>query len=1556
MQLTLQLKSLFFLFAFGFATTSVAQQTLFNANFNNTTGDNDWFESVGSDDGSWQVGNDFAGFGRNGSYVYLERSYFGVTYEPDERAFILSPTIDLSGHERLNLSFDMYVGTFPANTDGVVLLYSVNGGTFRTFGKENDVAVNWYTTRDIESIGDARGRNSQGQNTNGGWGDNNGWRTCSIDLPPQGFDDNDNVRFAFYFASDDSNWAVNGFAMDNFRITGHDIEVRNYLSCGNGIWDNLDLWLNTESLSGLNDGDRVDVWNNYVALDPASNIDQEWTRATAQGDDRPTFRDNPTDNVNFNPVVSFDGSNSMHGRSGFFSNDLYLVINPKNTISSLRPTEDIFHGDDYVDGIGTEDVTGFSINDTSIRYGASKDIAAYNQGSRTKYGSAIIEADLVYDRPLIFNARLNADGTAMDFFLDGVDLGVSVDPALVQEANLSTFKEILNSRYWLGRSEFFGPSFTGDILEVLSFNTRKSDVHRDRILSHLAMKYGINLGLFPIPQVNIPHVPGTFVKSDGTALWNESLHPGFTYNVSGIGRDDCALFHQKQSKSVDPNSFITVGLQDIATSNKQNPSSFQSDGDFLMWGSTPSTLQPLPAPLEVELGPNVVTTFTDVSERTWKFVEISPSGNDIPSVKLSVDTSGLASLPALTGNDAYVMIVADDEAFTTNIETIFLTTNGIFQECDYDFDGTKFIKFGVAHEVIEPRHIDFDGSTDYVAMGDELDLGNEFTISAWILADGNNVDSSSKTIVTKRGAGNNGYQFYLTSDNRVAMRFTNSQIITSNTILDEGKWRYVAFIYENGVGRIYIDGMLDNQRGMSAPAANSNRFVIGARYIDKNNIANPFKGKIDEIRMFSEAISLDQLKFLMNQELLPDGSGIKGTVIPTSVTLNDIQSLQYANLDAYFNMNTYIGTHLNDASGNRHRGALKSPENFVIETQTAPLPYIAVTNGNWNNNDRWLNGDELYIPGSPRTVNGVTATVDWNIVLTDRNLNITDRDVTLLGLEMTNRRLRVRNAHGLTITHHLLLDAFLDLEDESQLVQTTDSDLIVGADARLDRDQQGTVVGYDYNYWSSPVSSSSTGSNGTFTLRDVLRDGTDPSSPQSLNYTGTSVRDGSPASGGAAATISGRWLYRYRNVTSGTYSNWDYMGPDSPNNAGEGWTMKGTHATSGTEQNYVFTGVPNNGPIDLNIFDGNDYLIGNPYASALDADTFLKDNTDLDGTLYFWEHWGGGSHILKEYQGGYATYNLSGGVGNATIGTAHPLVNSGGSPTKVPKRFIPIAQGFFVTGVSDGTIKFRNAQRAFRTEASGQSIFTSAPGSTASTEPNSKAAYDAGGDDRTKIRIGFDSPNLIHRQLLLTVDENASLDYDKGYDGRQYGEQFDDMSWKLAGKKYTIQGIDALESVDKLPLHVKLRDRGQITIKIDYAQNLDSQQSVYLYDSKEETYHDITKSDYTSDFLFPGNYPDRFYITFEKAATLSNDDVTDNDDRLIVYKPTSQNILKLENIGGASIQKVTLTNLLGQQVVTWPVESGSNEASLILPSVATGAYIVTVVTDQGKSAHKILIE
>jgi hypothetical protein len=111
-----------------------------------------------------------------------------------------------------------------------------------------------------------------------------------------------------------------------------------------------------------------------------------------------------------------------------------------------------------------------------------------------------------------------------------------------------------------------------------------------------------------------------------------------------------------------------------------------------------------------------------------------------------------------------------------------------------------------------------------------------------------------------------------------------------------------------------------------------------------------------------------------------------------------------------------------------------------------------------------------------------TTTVDWNIVQLDHSISSGDRDISVLGLVQTDGTLTIADptlplptlledntGHALTVSHYLEIDGIIDLVGESQLIQTEGSVLDADSGGYIERDQQGTANGYNYNYWSSSV-------------------------------------------------------------------------------------------------------------------------------------------------------------------------------------------------------------------------------------------------------------------------------------------------------------------------------------------------------------------------------------------------------------------------------------------------------------------------------------------------------
>lgn len=137
-------------------------------------------------------------------------------------------------------------------------------------------------------------------------------------------------------------------------------------------------------------------------------------------------------------------------------------------------------------------------------------------------------------------------------------------------------------------------------------------------------------------------------------------------------------------------------------------------------------------------------------------------------------------------------------------------------------------------------------------------------------------------------------------------------------------------------------------------------------------------------------------------------------------------------------------------------------------------------------------------------------------------------------------------------------------------------------------------------------------------------------------------------------------------------------------------------------------------------------------------------------------------------------------------------------------------------------------------------------------------------DVRPKFRIGFDAPQINHRQLLLTIDENCTDGVDWGYDGETPQVLADDMYWLINNKEYVIQGIDSVFSGKEIPLGVFTTNGGVITIKIDALENPITGLKVGLKDTTLNIIHKLEETDYQVT-LSAGTYHDRFLIVFLSA-------------------------------------------------------------------------------------------
>ncbi len=277
-----------------------------------------------------------------------------------------------------------------------------------------------------------------------------------------------------------------------------------------------------------------------------------------------------------------------------------------------------------------------------------------------------------------------------------------------------------------------------------------------------------------------------------------------------------------------------------------------------------------------------------------------------------------------------------------------------------------------------------------------------------------------------------------------------------------------------------------------------------------------------------------------------------------------------------------------------------------------------------------------------------------------------------------------------------------------------------------------------------------------------------------------------------------------------------------------------------------------------------------------------------------------------------------------------------------------------MTGINNGgKVRFRNDQRQLKKESDGLSLFVAAPGSTPITVIGD---INSPNDPRSKIRLGFNSSNLIHRQILMTVDPNASLGFDRSYDGVKYDEQIDDMSWSLPNTNLIIQGIPAINDQVELPLKVTIRDDSSFEILIDDLMNIPTTQHIYLKDALLNVYVDLMNGNHTSPQLTAGTYEDRFYITFSQPSTLSTGAVELTDSDIILFTPNDIEELHIKKSVEIEIEELIIINMLGQQVNTYDVSNQNGTIRVNTSTLSSGNYIVKMNTNYGIQTRKVIIK
>lgn len=500
----------------------------------------------------------------------------------------------------------------------------------------------------------------------------------------------------------------------------------------------------------------------------------------------------------------------------------------------------------------------------------------------------------------------------------------------------------------------------------------------------------------------------------------------------------------------------------------------------------------------------------------------------------------------------------------------------------------------------------------------------------------------------------------------------------------------------------------------------------------------------------------------------------------------------------------------------------------------------------------------------------------------------------------------------------------LIVQNNGSLVQIDDSGVNTGI---ISMQRTPTILrSTDYIYWSSPVSN--------FPVSQV-----------------------SPAS----------WLiYKWLPTISRTPLASDFGGWVAANSdtmiPGKGYIVRGLDAVTANFTNDAShgSGVVNNGVINVGIqrstYNGPDYtyasgsltltvnkdndnynLLGNPYASAIDADTFLTLNTNVEGHVRLWSH---GTAISASngqsfYNGFVLTYTASDYVFWNKLG-----------PSTGPQTFngkIAAGQGFFVTmnnssSLTSENITFNNSMRSKTYNNSNFFRMSNA------SKPN-----------RIWLEIINDTGSSI--QTLVGYDKDATLEKDRMFDAKINLDSNLNIYSLIDTESQVIQGRPMpFDKNDRVPLGVVIPAKpsnsapsaSTYKIGIAFVDGLfqKENQDIFLEDKLLNTIHDLRKEPYIFTSIV-GRFDDRFVLRYTNRS-LGINDFNALDNSIVVATGNTQIKIKSHS---ENIKNIMVYDVLGREIYK---KSNINNKEFSIREIKPSQQIliVKIVLENGQIISK----
>lgn len=436
--------------------------------------------------------------------------------------------------------------------------------------------------------------------------------------------------------------------LDTITVNATDPKSPGWVNTNIELWLKADKWTSTTT-----DGSNLSTWS-----------DQSGNGLDASAVVAPIYRNNTTTNLNFNPLIDFDGATQYMSNlaNGADSRSYFAVIVPDNQINGTSVGQVPFWFDclSWILSSGTCGLNYAGLTLWAFTVAINDEVVTHALGSSVNWRSAQTGiASYDANKPILVMSNENASANGTDIY----EKWIKID-----NFTANTYQTLATADYSIGRSldnvnQFF---YDWKIAEIINYSNRISDTDRVKIESYLSLKYGMTL----INGIQ------NYIASDGsTLMWSTSPAGIYTNNIFWIGRDDISWLSQIKSKSTNSEWIIT--LEALSEGTNLSPNFVDiSDKEFLS--------------ISDNNGGNTWTnswspTWYDILTRQWRIQETW----DVGTISLDFDVDNINfNIPLYSTGSNYYFIYDSNNDNSLSDETPSIMTNttgGIWQISGINF-------------------------------------------------------------------------------------------------------------------------------------------------------------------------------------------------------------------------------------------------------------------------------------------------------------------------------------------------------------------------------------------------------------------------------------------------------------------------------------------------------------------------------------------------------------------------------------------------------------------------------------------------------------------------------------------------------------------------------------------------------------------------------------------------------------------------------------------------------------------------------------------------------